>query len=202
MDTVCYEKWVQDTNSCQSQIVTGSSSILESNYLRSREDSTSERGSGIHFGQSCHRTSHFIPSEEWLLQPAVSGSQEVVRMETSNRSLPTESAYYHPSLQNGNFGLSSSCSMEERLGHFSGLEGYILSHPYSSQVKEISSIPFYRENIPVSSLAVRALTPAPYAFSRLVKGVIKHCRHMEMCLHAYLNDWLPRSRVISLYQGE
>ena len=48
MDTVCYKKWVQDTISCPSQMVTGSSCILENSYLRSREDSTSERGSGIH----------------------------------------------------------------------------------------------------------------------------------------------------------
>ena len=91
-------------------------------------------------------------------------------METGNRSLPTESAYYHPTLQNGNFGLSSSCSTEERLGHFSGLEGCVLSHPYSSQVKEISLTPFYGENVPVSSLAVRALPGSLCVFQSSESG--------------------------------
>ena len=48
------------------------------------------------------------------------------------------------------------------------------------------------------------LSPAPYAFSRVVKAVIKHERRMGMRLHAYLNDWLQpsRSQVISLYHRE
>ena len=86
-------------------------------------------------------------------------------METNNRSLPTEPAYYHPSLENGNFGLSLSCSTEERLGHFSGFKGCVLSHPYSSQVNEIFSISFYGENIQFLTLPFE-LSPAAYAFSR------------------------------------
>ena len=48
------------------------------------------------------------------------------------------------------------------------------------------------------------LSPSPYAFSRIVKVVTKHCRRMGMRLHVYLDDWLQpsRSQVISLYHRE
>ena len=48
------------------------------------------------------------------------------------------------------------------------------------------------------------LAPAPYAFSRVVKAVVKHCRHMGMRLHSYLDDWLQpsQSRSLSLFHRE
>ena len=108
MDTVCYKKQVQDSILCPSQIDKGSDSVFESNTLRSREDSTSTDRSKIYAGQTCHRTSFLLPSKGWLLQQALSGSQEVGRMETSNSSVPTKLACNHSSFQDGNFGLGSS----------------------------------------------------------------------------------------------
>ena len=95
--------------------------------LRSREDSTSTDRSKIYAGQTCHRTSFLLPSKGWLLQQALSGSQEVGRMETSNRSVPTKSACNHSSFQDGNFRLGSSFFTEARLGHFPRLDRCILS---------------------------------------------------------------------------
>ena len=48
------------------------------------------------------------------------------------------------------------------------------------------------------------LSPAHYAFSRVVKAMVKHCRHIGVCLHAYLADWLQpsQSQVISLTHRE
>lgn len=96
-----------------------------------------------------------MPSEERLLQSAFSGSQAVGRMETCYRSLPTESAYYHSSLQNGNVGLCSSFSTEARLGHFSGLDRCIFSRPDTSQVEEVPTFSFHGENISVQSTSFR-----------------------------------------------
>ena len=155
MDTVCNKKRVQDSISCPSQIDKGSASVFESNTLRSREDSTSTDRSKIYAGQTCHRTSFLLPSKGWLLQQALSGSQEVGRMETSNRSVPTKSACNHSSFQDGNFRLGSSFFTEARLGHFPRLDRCILSYTNSSQVKEVSSFSLHGENIPVSSFAVR-----------------------------------------------
>ena len=155
MDTVCNKKRVQDSISCPSQIDKGSASVFESNTFRSREDSTSTDRSKIYAGQTCHRTSFLLPSKGWLLQQALSGSQEVGRMETSNRSVPTKSACNHSSFQDGNFRLGSSFFTEARLGHFPRLDRCILSYTNSSQVKEVSSFSLHGENIPVSSFAVR-----------------------------------------------
>ena len=155
MDTVCNKKRVQDSISCPSQIDKGSASVFESNTLRSREDSTSTDRSKIYAGQTCHRTSFLLLSKGWLLQQALSGSQEVGRMETSNRSVPTKSACNHSSFQDGNFRLGSSFFTEARLGHFPRLDRCILSYTNSSQVKEVSSFSLHGENIPVSSFAIR-----------------------------------------------
>ena len=155
MDTVCNKKRVQDSISCPSQIDKGSASVFESNTLRSREDSTSTDRSKIYAGQTCHRTSFLLPSKGWLLQQALSGSQEVGRMETSNRSVPTKSACNHSSFQDGNFRLGSSFFTEARLGHFPRLDRCILSYTNASQVKEVSSFSLHGENIPVSSFAIR-----------------------------------------------
>ena len=139
MDTVCNKKRVQDSILCPSQIDKGSASVFESNTLRSREDSTSTDRSKIYAGQTCHRT----------------GSQEVERMETSNRSVPTKSACNHSSFQDGNFRLGSSFFTEARLGHFPRLDRCIFLYTNSSQVKEVSSFSLHGENIPVSSFAIR-----------------------------------------------
>ena len=139
MDTVCYKKRVLDSISCPSQIVKGSASISESNTLRSREDSTSTDRSKIYAGQTCHRTSFLLPSKGWLLQQALSGLQEVGRMETNNQSVPTKSACNHSSFQDGNFGLCSSFFTEAQLGHFPRLDRCIFPHTNSLQVKEVSS---------------------------------------------------------------
>ena len=177
MDTVCNKKRVQDSISCPSQIDKGSAPVFESNTLRSREDSTSTDRSKIYAGQTCHRTSFLLPSKGWLLQQALSGSQEVVRMETSNRSVPTKSACNHSSFQDGNFGLGSSFFTEARLGHFARLDRCIFSHNNSSQVKEVSSFSLHGENIPVSSLAIR--------WSNIVVA--------WACVYILLDDWLQPS---------
>lgn len=156
MDTVCYKKWVQNSVSCPSLSVPDSSSLFEDSFLRPRQDSASESGSGIHAGERCHRTSLFASPEERLLQPHLFGSQKVGRLETGYRSVSTESVHSHSPFQNGDNRLSSSCLTEERLGHFFGPTRCLLSYSDPSRVQEISPFSFHGENISVSSLAIRA----------------------------------------------
>ena len=163
MDTVCYKKRVQDTIPCPTQIVSGSSSFFESNAQRPSPDFTSKSRSTIDAGQTCHRTSLSSSSEERLLQSTFSGSEEVGRMETSHRSLPTESACYHPSLQDGNAGLCSSFSTEKRLGHFPGFIRCVFSYSNTPEIQAISSFPFYGENVSIQSPSVR-VGPSPICF--------------------------------------
>ena len=203
MDTVCYKKWVQDTISCPSHIITGSSSILKSDYLRSREDSTSERGSGIHAGQTCHRTSHFVPSEEWLLQPAISGSQELGRMETSiDRSrLKRHIITSHLKMET-----LDSVRLALRKNDWAislDLKDAYFHIPIHRKSRRYLPFPFMGKTYQFRALSF-GLFPALYAFSIVLKAVIKHCRRMGMRLHAYLDDWLQpsRSQVISLYHRE
>ena len=163
MDTVCYKKRVQDTIPCPTQIVSGSSSFFESNTQRPSPDFTSKSRSTIDAGQTCHRTSLSSSSEERLLQSTFSGSEEVGRMETSHRSLPTESACYHPSLQDGNAGLCSSFSTEKRLGHFPGFIRCVFSYSNTPEIQAISSFPFYGENVSIQSPSVQ-VGPSPICF--------------------------------------
>ena len=100
-----------------------------------------------------------------------------------------EPVHPYSSFQNGNYRLSLSCITEERLGHISRLKGCILSHSHPPQVQEVSPLPFYGENLPISSASVQAL-PSSLCFHQSSETVVKHCRRQGMCLHAYLDDWL------------
>ena len=157
VDTVCDKKRVSDSISCPSQIGQSSSSVFEETSSRSREDLTPSGGDRIYAGEACHRNSFFTSSEGRLLQPIISGSEKVRRMETSDRSFQIEPVHPYSSFQNGDYRLSSSCITEERLGHISRLKGCILSHSHPSQVQEVSPLPFYGENLPILSTSVRAL---------------------------------------------
>ena len=162
MDTVCDKKRVSDSISCASQIGQSSSSVFEETSSRSREDSTPSRGDRIYTGEACHRTSFFTSSEGRLLHPIISGSEKVQRMETSDRSFQIEPVHLYSSFQNGDYRLSSSCITEEWLGHISRFKGCILSHSHPSQVQEVSPLPFYGENLPISSASVWALPSSLY----------------------------------------
>ena len=157
MDTVCDKKRVSDSILCPSQIGQSSSSVFEETSSRSREDSTPSRGDRIYAGEVCHRTSFFTSSKGRLLQPIISGSEKVRRMETSDRSFQIEPVHPYSSFQNGAYRLSSSCITEERLGHISRLKRCILSHSHPSQVQEVSPLPFYGENLPILSASILAL---------------------------------------------
>ena len=152
--TVCDKKRVSYSISCPSQLGQSSFSVFEETSSRSREDLTPSRGDRIYAGKACHRTSFFTSSEGKLLQPIISGSEKVQRMETSDGSFQIEPVHPYSSFQNGNYRLSSSCITEEQLGH---IKGCILPHSHPPQVQEVSPLPFYGENLPISSDSVRAL---------------------------------------------
>ena len=155
-------------------------------YLRVTPSDPSTDRSKIYAGQTCHRTSFLLPSKGWLLQQALSGLQEVGRMETSNRSVLTKSACNHSSFQDGNFGLGLSFFTEARLGHFPRLERCIFSHTNSSQVKEVSSFSLHGENIPVSSLAIRPGSSSLH--------VLQNCEGSSQTLssHGHASTFLSR----------
>lgn len=156
MDTFCHKKRVQDTISCPSHTFSGGSFLSEDISQRSREDSTSQGRSGIYAGETSHRTSYFSASEKRLLQPPLSGSKEVRRLEACDRPFPTKSVHSYSSFQNGNFRFSSSGLTEERLGHLTGSERCVLPHTHPSKVQEISSFPFHGDNLPVPGVSFRS----------------------------------------------
>ena len=203
MDTVCNKKRVQDSISCPSQIDKGSASVFESNTLRSREDSTSTDRSKIYAGQTCHRTSFLLPSKGWLLQQALSGSQEVGRMETSNRSVPTKSACNHSSFQDGNFRLVRLSLRKHDWAISLDLTDAYFHIPIHRKSRRFLRFHFMGKTYQFRALPF-SLVPAPYVFSRTVKAVVKHCRRMGMRLHSYLDDWLQpsRSQVMSLFHRD
>lgn len=202
MDTVCHKKRVQDTISCPSLTYSGGTFLSEDISQRSREDSTSQGRSRIDAGKTGHRASYFSASEKRLLQPSVSGSQEIGRLEACDRPFPTKSVHSDSSFQNGNFGFSSSCLTEGRLGHLTGSERCVLPHTHPSKVQEISSFPFYGDNIPVPGVSFRS-GPSPlclYSCSQDGGQVLPLPRAASPCLFGRLATAISISGSFSVQQ--
>lgn len=162
----------------------GGTCLSEDISQRSREDSTSQGRSGIDAGKTGHRTSYFSASEKRLLHPSLSGSQEVGRLEACDKPIPTKSVHSDSSFQNGNFRFSSSCLTRKRLDHLTGSERCV----FPSKVQEISSCPFYGDNIPVLGVSFRS-GPSPlclYSCSQDTGQVLPLPRTASLCLFGRL----------------
>ena len=158
LDSLCCPKWVSNSTTCPSTVISKSTTVVHSNASGLCEDADPQGGGYSIITKTCHRRSQDMSPKTGLLQSNLPSEEEVRRVETSHRFVSSEQIRPLSTFQNGDSGHSQDVFTERRLGDISRFERCLFSYSDSSEVSPLSQILFQRENISVSGSPIWALS--------------------------------------------
>ena len=158
LDSLCCPKWVSNSTTCPSTVISKSTTVVHSNASGLCEDADPQGGSYSTITKTCHRRSQDMSPKTMLLQSNLPSEEEVRRVETSHRFVSSEQIRPLSTFQNGDSGHSQDVFTERRLGDISRFERCLFSYSNSSEVSPLSQILLQRENISVSGSPIWALS--------------------------------------------